>query len=183
MSLIEISLCSRPAPLAKGCSRPYPTSGKRARSSLKRHHLPRPVLRPVDLPEKAKDGTRTSTQSAPNSYMSNSGAGLDVDPVTANGAPCRAALNSMDLEHETLLKTLSTTAITNAPPDIIPLLPLVPSIHTAGSDIGIHAMGSMSAVRSRSLSFSTKSRGINYHALLKRSPSASDIGLPLPPVL
>ncbi|KAH0555646.1 hypothetical protein GP486_006409 [Trichoglossum hirsutum] len=160
-----------------------------SQAQLKKHYLSRLVLRPVDHPEKGdltKDGSRSSTQSTPNSYMLNSGARLDIDPVAVDCELCRATSSSIDTEHEKLLKSLPTTAITDAQSDTIPLLSSVRSIHgshTGGSEIEIHAIGTMSDVRSRSSSVSTKSRGINYHALLKRSPSASDIGLPLPPVL
>ncbi|KAH0542122.1 hypothetical protein FGG08_003422 [Glutinoglossum americanum] len=155
----------------------------------KRHYLPRLVLRPINPPEKgdlAKDGSRPSMQSAPSSYMLDLGARPGADTVTISCPSCRAAAGLVGPDREALSKTLPTMAISDARPDAMPLPPSARSLRrsqTAGSDTGIHVMGSISAVRSRSSSISTKSRGINYHALLKRSPSASEIGMPLPPVL
>ncbi|KAI9785996.1 MAG: hypothetical protein M1839_008262 [Geoglossum umbratile] len=156
------------------------------KSQPKKHYLPRLVLRPVDPPEggePAKGESRPGVRSMPNSYRLDS---RDVDPAIANCASCRAALSSMDLGREAMLKALPTTATANTLPDMIPLLSPTPSIHgsqTASSDVEALSSSSVPTARSRSSSVSTGSRGITYHAFLKRSPSASDIGLPLPPVL
>ncbi|KAI9771085.1 MAG: hypothetical protein M1840_002436 [Geoglossum simile] len=154
-----------------------------SKTQPKKHYLPRLVLRPIDPPEDratAKGGSRPSVQSVTNSYRLDSGT---VDQVAANCASCRAALGSADLEHEAMFKGLPTTATANTLLDMIPLLSPTPSIYgsqTAGSDA---EASTRAPVRSRSSSVSTRSRGITYQALLKRSPSASDVGLPLPPVL